>query len=128
SRRPSASGFAMGEASRHGPLFTAETAVVRGGGRAGRWCAELSGDWGAPTLPQGGLVTAVAVRAMQAELSAPDQRLRSVTAVFADRVRPGPVEIDVAVLRRGRSLPQVTATGRNVGAATGHTSVAVFGR
>src|SRR5437870_4624341 len=117
----------MSEQSGRCALFAAETAVVRDGSRAGRWCAELSRHWGAPMLPQGGLVTAVAVRAMQAELAAPEQRLRSVTGVFADRVRPGSVEIDVAVLRRGRSLSQVTATVRNVGQEAGHTSVAVFG-
>ncbi|HJQ82615.1 MAG TPA: thioesterase family protein [Candidatus Binatia bacterium] len=87
----------------------------------------MSADWGAPTLPQGGLVTAVAVRAMLAELGAPEQRLRSVTTVYADQVRAGPLEIDVAVLRRGRSLSQLVATVRNAGEASGHTSVAVFG-
>lgn len=107
-------------------LFAQETAVAADG-RAGRWRAELSGDWCAPSLPQGGLVTAVALRAMTAELAMPAQRLRSATTVFAAPVRPGPVEIDVVVLRRGRSLSQVTATLRNVGEDAGHTSVAVFG-
>jgi acyl-CoA thioesterase len=64
---------------------------------------------------------------MLAELATPEQRLRSVTTVFVAPVRPGPVEIDVTVLRRGRSLSQVTATLRNVGEAVGHTSTAVFG-
>ena len=107
--------------------FARETAVVPDGARAGRWYGRLSAGWCAPTLPQGGLVTAVALRAMRAELAAPEQRLRSITTVFADQVRPGRVEIDVAVLRRGRSLSQMTATARSAGQATGHTSVAVFG-
>jgi acyl-CoA thioesterase len=115
------------ELQRRDPPFAQETSVVRDGGRAGRWCAELSHDWSAPALPQGGLVTAVALRAMLAELGAPDQRLRSVTTVFAAPVRPGPVEIEVAVLRRGRSLSQLAATVRNVGEEVGHTSVGVFG-
>lgn len=110
-----------------GALFTRETAVVADGHRAGRWRAELSATWGAPTLPQGGLVTAVAVRAMMAELADPAQRLRSVTNVFAAPVTAGPVEIDVTVLRRGRSLSQLTATVRSQGADVGHTAVAVFG-
>ncbi len=109
------------------PLFARETTVVSDGSTPGRWRAELSPDWGAPTVPQGGLVTAVAARAMLGEIGASDQRLRSVTTVFADQVRPGPVEIDVAILRRGRSLSQVTATVRNVGREIGHASVAVFG-
>jgi acyl-CoA thioesterase len=64
---------------------------------------------------------------MQAELAAPEQRLRSVTAVFAAPVTAGPVEIDVTVLRRGRSLSQVQAVVRNVGETAGHTAIAVFG-
>jgi acyl-CoA thioesterase len=47
--------------------------------------------------------------------------------VFVAPVRPGPVEIDVVVLRRGRSLSQVSATLCNVGETAGHTSMAVFG-
>ena len=117
----------MSAPSSRSVLFAQETAVVRDDRRAGRWTARLSHDWGAPTLPQGGLVTAVACRAMRAELDAPEQRLRSVTTVFAAPVQPGPIEIDVAVLRRGRSLSQATATLRNAGETTGHTSVAVFG-
>jgi acyl-CoA thioesterase len=117
----------MSEERQRSALFAREITVVPDGGRVGRWCAQLSHDWGAPTLPQGGLVTALASRAMQAELAAPDQQLRSVTTVFAAPVRPGPVEIDVAVLRRGRSLSQVMATVRNVHDDVGHTSVAVFG-
>jgi acyl-CoA thioesterase len=107
--------------------FSRETAVSPDGGRSGGWRARLGAEWGAPTLPQGGLVTAVAARAMLAELAAPEQRLRSVTTVFAAQVSPGPVEIDVAVLRRGRSLSQATATVRSTGQEAGHTSVAVFG-
>jgi acyl-CoA thioesterase len=50
-----------------------------------------------------------------------------MTVVFAGQVAEGPVEIDVAVLRRGRSMSQLTATVRNPGAAAGLTAVAVFG-
>jgi acyl-CoA thioesterase len=109
------------------PLFARETAVRSDGGRAGRWHALLTRDWGAPENPQGGLVTSVAVRAMLAELATPAQRLRSVTTVFAAPVVAGPVEIDVTVLRRGRSLSQVQAVLRNAGETAGHTSIAVFG-
>jgi acyl-CoA thioesterase len=50
-----------------------------------------------------------------------------VTNVFAAPVRTGPAEIDVTVLRRGRSQSQVTATMRTPGEAAGHTAVAIFG-
>lgn len=108
-------------------LFARETAVIRDPARAGRWRAELSAGWTAPTLPQGGLATAVAARAMREELAAPEQALRSVTTVFAAPVAAGAVDVDVRVLRRGRSLSQVTASTRSVDEDVGHTSVAVFG-
>ncbi len=111
----------MAERSR----FTRETAVERRGD--GRYGGQLGPEWCAPILPQGGIVTAVALRAMEAELDAPEQRLRSVTTVFAAQVRPGPVEIDVTVLRRGRSMSQLSATVRSPGETAGHTSIAVFG-
>jgi acyl-CoA thioesterase len=72
-------------------------------------------------------VTAAAARAMGVSLDRQDQVLRSISAVFAGLVRPGPVEIDVTVLRRGRSLSQLAATVRNVGAEAGLTALAVFG-
>ncbi len=108
-----------------GADFTRDTAVARAA--RGRYRATLTDQWSAPILPQGGVVTAVGLRAMQAELDVPAQRLRSVTTVFAAQVRPGPVEIDVTVLRRGRSMSQLSATVRNVGEHAGHTSIAVFG-
>jgi len=93
----------------------------------GRYRAVVSDQWNAPVLPHGGVVTALALRAMAVELDAPEEPLRSVTTVFAAQVPPGPVEIDVTVLRRGRTMSQATATVRPVGARSGHTAVAVFG-
>jgi acyl-CoA thioesterase len=96
-------------------------------GGAGRYHAVVSDQWNAPVLPHGGVITALALRAMTAELSAPDESLRSVTTVFAAQVPPGPVDIDVTLLRRGRTMSQAMATVRPVGAESGHTAVAVFG-
>lgn len=108
-----------------GAHFTRDTAIER---RApGRYGATLTADWCAPMLPQGGVTTAVGLRAMQAELGIPEQRLRSVTSVFAAQVPVGPVDVDVHVLRRGRSMSQLTATVRRPGETAGCTSVAVFG-
>lgn len=95
--------------------------------RPGSYRAEVTGEWNAPILPHGGVLAAVAARAMTQELSNPDQTLRSMTTVFAAQVPPGPVSIDVSVLRRGKAMSQVTATLRSVGAESGHTSVGVFG-
>ena len=92
-----------------------------------RYRTHVSDIWNCPIVPHGGLVTAVATRAMQLELDDPAQRLRTVTSVFADAVQAGPVEIDVTVLRRGRSISQLSATLRNVDAEAGSTVTAVFG-
>jgi acyl-CoA thioesterase len=94
---------------------------------AGRYQTVIGSEWNCPLVPHGGIVTAVAASAMRDELDHPEQQLRSVTAVFAGQVRPGPVEVDVTVLRRGRTMSQAAATIHNVDEATGHTSVAVFG-
>lgn len=108
-------------------MFARDTAVEHDPERAGRYQALLSDHWNAPFVPQGGLVSAITARAMELELDAPTQRLRSLTTVFAAQVSQGQIEIDASVLRRGRSMSQVTATLRNVDADAGHTSVAVFG-
>lgn len=93
----------------------------------GRYRTEVSDIWNCPLVPHGGVAAALAARAMQLELASPEQRLRTMTTVFAGQVVPGPVEIDVTVLRRGRSMSQLTATTRNVGGDAGHTGMAVFG-
>lgn len=93
----------------------------------GRYRTTISPVWTLAVVPLGGIVTAIAVEAMAAELASPDQTLRTQTSVFAGQVADGPVEIDVVVLRRGRSMSQLTATVRNPGAEAGLTVVAVFG-
>jgi hypothetical protein len=94
----------------------------------GRYHVDVDPCWNCPMIPQGGTMAAVATAAMTAELAEPAQRLRTQTTVFAAPVPAGAVTIDVSVLRRGRSLSQVTATTRAAGAGVGHTTVAVFGR
>ncbi len=96
-------------------------------GQPGRYTGHLDDRWMLVVVPQGGAVAALASRAMAATLDHPDQRLRSLTAVFAGQVTTGPVEVEVTVLRRGRSMSQLTATVRNPGAEAGLTAVAVFG-
>lgn len=102
--------------------------VGGGGGVPGRYVLDVSSDWNCPVVPQGGVMAAVAARAMALELggdTAPP--LRTLTTVFAAQVAAGPVEVDVTVLRRGRTLSQVRADVRNPGADVGHSVVAVFG-
>ncbi len=93
----------------------------------GRYRGELRPEWNCPVVPHGGYATAAALRAMASELDAPDLALRSVTNVFAAPVAAGPIEIEVEVLRRGRTVSQVRAHLHNAGERVGHTSVAVYG-
>jgi acyl-CoA thioesterase len=95
--------------------------------RPGRFTTQVSDVWMLVAVPQGGIVAAIAARAMAATLGDPDQTLRSLSVVFAGQVAAGPVEVDVQVLRRGRSMSQLTATVRNPGADAGLTAIAAFG-
>jgi acyl-CoA thioesterase len=118
--------------------FAKQTALVaepatpgpsgRGSGRHGRYRVDVDPRWNCPVVPQGGMMVALAAKAMAVELDEPDQRLRSLTTVFAGQVPSGPVTIDVRVLRRGRSISQAMADIRGPGADAGHATVAVFGR
>ena len=110
--------------------FTRQTTVRRVSsveGEIGRYRAEVSDEWNAPVLPHGGVVTAMALRAIAAELEVGVDTLRSVTTVFAAQVPPGPVNIDVHILRRGRTISQGTANVAPEGTGVGHTTMAVFG-
>ena len=94
---------------------------------AGSYAAELSDRWNLVPLPQGGILTALAIRAMQDALGIPEQTLRSSHTTFAAQVAHGPLAIDVEVLRSGRSMSQVRAEVRNRDAARGHLVIATFG-
>jgi acyl-CoA thioesterase len=96
-------------------------------GRPGRWLADVDPRWNCPAIPQGGMMAALAAAAMAEAIGEPGQRLRTQTTVFAAMVPSGRVELDVAVLRRGRTMSQATVTAHAPGEAAGHTTVAVFG-
>jgi acyl-CoA thioesterase len=96
-------------------------------GADGRYTTTISDAWELAVVPQGGVVAAIAVRAMERELDVPAQALRTMTAMFAGRVAGGSVQVEVRVLRRGRSMSQLTATVRTPGAEAGLTAIAAFG-
>jgi acyl-CoA thioesterase len=102
------------------------TARVRSVGD-GRYAAELDERWNLRPLPQGGIITAIAVRAMEEELAHDDQRPRTLHTTFAAQVAHGPLEIDVELLRAGRSMSHLRAEVRNPGAARGHLTTCIFG-
>jgi acyl-CoA thioesterase len=93
----------------------------------GRFTTTLSDAWTLVAVAQGGIVAAIAAQAMRLTLDVPDHTLRSLSAVFAGQVATGPVEVEVDVLRRGRSISQLRATVRNPGAAAGLTAIGVLG-
>jgi acyl-CoA thioesterase len=94
---------------------------------AGRYVADLGESWNFWPLPQGGIVTALALRAAEAEIDDASHVLRSSTTTFAGQVTSGPMEIEVGILRQGRSATQVTASIRNPGSSAGAFITAVFG-
>lgn len=108
-----------------GNTFVDGTAVRRVGD--GRYAGEIDEVWNLRPMPQGGIVSAVALRAMAAELGDDAQSLRVLHTTFAAQVAHGPVDVDVETLRRGRSMSQLRAEVRNPGAARGHVTTGIFG-
>jgi acyl-CoA thioesterase len=93
----------------------------------GGYEADVEEVWNLRPLPQGGIITALAVRAMADALGPSDQRLRTLHTAFVAQVASGPVTIDVETLRRGRSMSHLRAEVRNAGADRGHLTTAIFG-
>ncbi|MGD0881272.1 MAG: thioesterase family protein [Acidimicrobiales bacterium] len=107
--------------------FAATTRTSPSATRAGRYLGRIDESWNLNPLPQGGVVTALAARAMSAELAGGGHGLRSLHTTFVAPVAHGPVEVDVEILRRGRSMSHARAEVRNPGSAHGHVTTAVFG-
>ena len=103
-----------------------DTTVVRPIG-PGRYEATVHEDWNLNPMPQGGVVTALALRAMALELGDPAQVLRILHTTFAAQVADGPVTVEVELLRRGRSMSHLRAEVANTGAPRGHLTTGIFG-
>ena len=106
--------------------FQRDTAVTPDPASPGRYRAHLPKTWSAPTVPWGGIALAAAARAMQ-DVVPGHMPLRSVSCVFASPVEAGDVEIDVTLLRAGRTIAQALATARTPGRTAGLTAIGVFG-
>lgn len=72
------------------------------------WKADIPEGWDIFGITNGGFLMAVATRAMGGE--ATGRQLISATGSYLNPVGPGPVGIDVAVLKTGRSLSTLRAT------------------
>ena len=105
--------------------FESTTTVVSAGPRHYR--AAIDDSWSLRPLPQGGLVTAIALRAMADVLDDGAQSLRVVHTSFVAQVASGPVEVEVDLLRRGRTVSHLRAEASNPGTSRGHLTTGIFG-
>lgn len=98
--------------------FDMATAVTGG---PGRWSAHLAEGWDIFGVTNGGYLMAIATRAMEAESGG--RILISATGSYLNPAGAGPVDVDVEVLKEGRSLSTLRATistaGRSLVYVTG---------
>src|SRR4051794_18513140 len=87
--------------------FLTDTAVVSQGD--GRYVARIDPGWWIERGPNGGYVAALILRAVTAEVAAPERRLRSFTVHYLAPPHEGAVEIVATVERQGRSLTSASA-------------------
>lgn len=106
------------------PFVTSTTAQALG---EGRYRGVVDEAWNLRPLPQGGVISALALRAMAAELDDPALRLRVVHTSFVGQVAHGAVEVEVETLRRGRSMSHLRAEVANPGTGRGHVTTGIFG-
>jgi acyl-CoA thioesterase len=81
------------------------TTAVTFTGEAGRYDADLSAAWASLRGVHGGYLTAIAVRAAQAELT--DREVRTVTTSFLRAGKVGPAAVTVTPVRAGRLVAVV---------------------
>jgi acyl-CoA thioesterase len=110
------------------PSFIEATRVERVAGTACLYRASLTREWDAPVFPSGGIVTALALRAMATELDQVHQRLRSFATMFVSTVDAGEIDVEVEQLRTGNRMSQLRANVRSAGRTEpGHVTTAAFG-
>jgi acyl-CoA thioesterase len=86
----------------------ADTALTRDATVPGRVHGEIPDAWKVMYV-FGGVSMYAALRAMQEALDRPELPLVTANAIFLAPVNPGPITIDVDVLRDGRNASQVAA-------------------
>jgi acyl-CoA thioesterase len=96
-----------------GTRFDRTTAIRRVSVEPLRYAAELDESWASLRGVHGGYCSALLVRA--AEESFPDRAVRTVATSFLRPTAIGPAEIDVDVVRTGRSFTTVAAALRQEG-------------
>jgi acyl-CoA thioesterase len=101
--------------------------VTKRSDASGRYEAFVSSEWNAPIYPSGGVTTAIALRAMEAELGLPELRLRTFSTMFVSTVAGGRIVVDVETIRLGRRMSHLRATVRSESEGPGHVVTAAFG-
>src|SRR5512136_1797162 len=86
----------------------ADTKLTPDPSQPGRLHAHIPDDWKVVYV-FGGVSMYAALRAMQEVLERPDLELVTANAIFIAPVPPGPITVDVKVLRDGRGASQVAA-------------------
>jgi acyl-coenzyme A thioesterase PaaI-like protein len=86
--------------------FAEATAVTPAG--EGTWKAEVQPDWDIFGITDGGYLMAIAARAMSG--STEGRMPVSLSAHFLRPIQAGPVEVNVEVLKRGRTFSTLRAT------------------
>src|SRR6478609_11862806 len=94
-----------------------DTTLTRDASRPGRLHGNIPEHWKVVYV-FGGVSMYAALRAMHEVLDRPDLELVTANAIFIAPVPPGPVTIDVEVLRDGRGASQVAADLRVPGVET----------
>lgn len=90
--------------------FAGASAVAGG---PGRWKADVPEGWDIRSITNGGFLMAIATRAMEAETDG--RQLISATGSFVNPGTPGTIQIDVDVVKSGRSLSTLTAAASRDG-------------
>jgi acyl-CoA thioesterase len=98
----------MHEAGSATTIFDTTTALRPVDDDPNRFTVDLDPVWSSLIGMHGGYLVAVAVRAAQAEVG--DRPIRTVTTSFLRPGQAGPAEVDVEVVRRGRSITTLTVT------------------
>jgi len=89
-------------------VFDRDTAVRRIGNSTA-FDAAIAPGWRAGRGPHGGYLAAMLLRALTAAVDDPTRSPRSLTTHYASSPEPGPVRIEVAIERAGRSLTTLSA-------------------
>lgn len=93
----------------------------------GRYRCQLGPAWSF-AKPSGGVLTSIALSAMERVVGDPAYRPLSATAIFASAIDEGELEVRIRALRRGRSAVQLRASLTGVGGDAGLEVSATFAR